>query len=167
MRTQLTPDQQIAEWKAKGLEIEERGLALAKEPEKPRAQPKPAKIEGPEPAYCLWIPWWFPTTSNKLLTCHWAKAGRMKQADKDMIAAYFSRSGIPTALMKRRVDLHCIVPAGKRREDEDAFWKSGLDALVACGALKDDSPRWCEKGRVYWSRALSGVWGIMVLLRDQ
>jgi Holliday junction resolvase RusA-like endonuclease len=31
-----------------------------------------------------------------------------------------------------------------RIPDHDAYLKSTLDALVACQAIKDDSPTWCE-----------------------
>jgi hypothetical protein len=139
--------------------------------EKPRGQPKPPAVQpiAPtlnSPGYALWIPEWFPALTNKLLTCHWAKAGRLKQADKDVVALYFGRSGIPTALSKRRVDLHFIVPEGKRRWDEDAAWKSGLDSLAACQALRDDGPKWCKQGDVFWSRAMSEAWGTQILLRD-
>lgn len=91
---------------------------------------------------------WLPTPLNKLLGCHWAVAHKRKRADKATIALEAKQQGLPLATGKRRVSLVLTLPKGQRRWDSDAFWKTMLDGLTACGLLVDDSPKWCELGPV-------------------
>lgn len=97
------------------------------------------------------IPDWHPTPLNKLMTTHWAKAGRMKKVDRGMVAAYFCST--PKAIKPRQMDLHIYLAKGQRACDPDAYLKSLLDALVHCGALKDDSAKWCRIGAIEFTRA--------------
>ena len=59
---------------------------------------------------------------------------------------------IPVARGRRRVDVHFIF-AQRRTRDRDnliARFKPGLDALVLCGLLVDDSPEYLAPGDVTW-----------------
>jgi hypothetical protein len=90
------------------------------------------------------IPDFAPTRTNALLGSHWAKAGRLKRIDREMIGGYFLVGRFPKATGKRRVRLRVVVDGVGRMGDPDGYLKSCLDALVKCGALLDDSARWCE-----------------------
>lgn len=97
--------------------------------------------------HTLIIPLFRPTPLNQLLG-HWARGGRLKKHDRAIVAAEAWSQQIPKAQGKRRVSLEVTNAGRYRRVDPDAFFKSLLDALVACGLLMDDSPRWCELGTV-------------------
>lgn len=92
------------------------------------------------------IPGWHPTPLNKLREVHWSVARNMKRFDAQMIGVY--AMGLDRAKGRRLVDLEIVYPPGKRRHDEDAFWKTTLDALVACRMLINDSTIWCKTGTV-------------------
>ena len=109
------------------------------------------------------IPRWRPTSLNSLMNSHWAKAARMKKADKSMVAIYCS--GMPKAKGKRRVTFNILLGKGQRRTDPDACLKSGLDALVACGMLVDDSDKYCEIMPVTQFRK-PGWYGTLIALED-
>jgi Holliday junction resolvase RusA-like endonuclease len=102
--------------------------------------------------HVLTIDQWHPTTLNRLLGCHWANAYRRKKADQKIVAAMAKAQKVPRAIGKRRVSLTITLCPRQRSPDKDAWWKSLLDALVACGLLKDDSPRWCDLGTVEYER---------------
>ncbi len=119
------------------------------------------------PAFAFWVPSFVPTTLNKLMTCHWGTAGRLKQDDKEMIGTYFKCSGIPKATGPRRLSFMVVLPKGKRFPDKDSFPKVVRDALKSCGALLDDTPRLCLDGKVSYARAMGeDAWGTLVLLED-
>ena len=101
------------------------------------------------------IPGWHPTPLNKLLTCHWGKAGRMKKADKAVVFYAFRvlpKTVIPLAKGKRRVHLTIVLGKGQRALDPDNCLKSLGDALVACGALLTDSRQGVEWAPVQFER---------------
>lgn len=85
---------------------------------------------------------WHPTLDNRLVGQHWSKVKRMKDADKEIIATY--ARPFPRARRKRRIHLRIVLAPRQRGGDPTNYWKSLLDALVACGQLVDDSGRWCE-----------------------
>lgn len=113
----------------------------------------------------IWIPGWRPTPLNELLGNH-HKAGRLKAHDRDVVGKACLAHAAGECVTKRRVDLRIILPKGQRGFDKDAFWKSALDALVASGALKNDSPAWCVPGDVKYSRAMDDEHGTLILLED-
>jgi len=86
----------------------------------------------------LWIPGWHPTPLNKLLRSHWGTAAKLKAKDRKIITTAARAYGVAPAPGRRKVSLFLVLGKGQRAADPDAFWKSTLDALVACGALKDD-----------------------------
>ncbi|HZZ77475.1 MAG TPA: hypothetical protein VFE62_03090, partial [Gemmataceae bacterium] len=88
--------------------------------------------------YTLFIPRWHPTPLNKLLGNHF-RAARLKKADREMVHWYCHINKIPHASGKRRVTLTIILKPGQRACDPDSPWKSCCDALVACGALREDN----------------------------
>lgn len=88
---------------------------------------------------------------NELLGC-WRKAARLKRRDRQTVALACLAARVPPAEGKRRVSL--IVGLGPRQRcDPDCFHKSLLDALVRCGALRNDSSAWVELGPVEMARA--------------
>lgn len=97
------------------------------------------------------IPGWRPTPLNQLLG-HWARAYHAKRHDAEVIAVACLACGVPSAACRRRVDLEIVLPKGVRAYDHDAHWKSLLDGLVECGALRNDSPAWCHQGEVRIAR---------------
>ena len=108
------------------------------------------------------IPGWHPTTLNELMNCHVMKAGRLKDADKLNIAEACYRGNVTAAIGKRRVSLIVTYAKGARRHDKDAWWKSTLDALVRCQALRNDSVHWVEHGAIEYVRASERAFGIVL-----
>jgi hypothetical protein len=121
--------------------------------------------EGPaEPPWTLWLPRWHPPRLNQLLAGIRPRI-RLKRECRDIILAAAidaAREGCPPASERRRVDLEVIVKPGKRWADPDAYHKATLDALVHAAMLVDDSPEWCELGRVVYAR--SKDWGTKIVL---
>jgi Holliday junction resolvase RusA-like endonuclease len=106
----------------------------------------------------LYLPNYSPISQNELQEAHWAARARMKKSDMEIIAYYATLQGLmggPLPDCKRRVELRFVVPKGKRRCDGDNVKKSLLDALVACGLLRNDSPVWCESPEPVWARSES------------
>lgn len=95
---------------------------------------------------------WHPTPLNELLNCHWAERGRKKKADAQIVGVSVRGADVPRASLPRLVALEITLGKGQRAADPDAYWKSLLDGLVACGALKDDSRQWCHLGEVSFVR---------------
>ena len=87
------------------------------------------------------IPGWMPTTLNEMKG-HWAKGHRLKQNDKEVVWLAVRQGGVPAATTRRKVSMLIVLSKGQRTPDPDAFDKSLRDALVACGALKNDSAKW-------------------------
>jgi hypothetical protein len=113
----------------------------------------------------MYVPKWWPPTLNELFAGHWAIAHKLKQECAQMIAGYWLAHNGQRATTHRKVHLHLIAPKGQRLPDRDAWWKATLDALVQCGALVDDSPRYCTPGSVTYSRS-DDTWGVMITLED-
>ncbi len=112
----------------------------------------------------LTIPNWRPTMKNAFIGRHWAVKAKLKRADREMVAAYAMLSRIPTATGKRRVSLEVVLTGRQKQCDEDAFWPSLLDALVECGQLVDDSPKWLTLGGVTYRR--DGEPGTTIILDE-
>jgi Holliday junction resolvase RusA-like endonuclease len=89
------------------------------------------------------IPAWHPARLNQLLG-HWARAAKIKRADRAIVAAYVRMAGLPRATGKRRVGLRIVLGPRQRAGDPDCYHKSLCDALTACGMLVDDSRQWVE-----------------------
>ncbi len=107
--------------------------------------------------WTLEIPGWMPARLNQMTGRHWAKGHRLKKHDKEIIALAVALGGVPAARCRRRVSLLIVLPKGKRSPDPDAFDKSLRDALVACGALKNDSAAWVEGDDPRFARGKSLV----------
>ena len=88
------------------------------------------------------IPNWVPARLNQLLGGHWAKAARLKKADRDTRALAFRQT--PRATGRRRVSFTVTLGPRMRAGDSDAYFKSLLDGLVQCGQLVDDNRQHCE-----------------------
>ncbi len=111
----------------------------------------------------LRIPNWHPTPLNKLLESNWQGRNRMKRKDRDMVWAYWAEAKFQRATQKRRVSVTLVYPKGKRFHDPDAMQKSLGDALVACGALRNDSSLWVEWTPVLFDR---GPQKTIIVLED-
>jgi hypothetical protein len=98
------------------------------------------------PSYTFTVPDFLPVRLNVLLRAHWSKRNRLLKDDSFLIGLAFRASGIPPAEGRRRLSVCYRSPRPPR--DADASLKGLLDALVACRALRDDSPAWCELGRL-------------------
>jgi predicted amidohydrolase len=149
----------LADLEAKGATVG----PTAKVPENLRDVPE---VSANPTCQALFVPSWFPTPLNKLLTCHWGKAGRMKAADAALVALAARQAGIRPATGPRRLDMHLILPKGKRVADTDAYWKVAKDALVGCHVLVDDTRRLCRDGQITFSRAETDFWGTLIVLTD-
>lgn len=91
-----------------------------------------------------------PHTLNEIMRGHWSNGGRLKRADRDLIALAAILAKAPKATGKRKVSLRLVVPKGRKRCDGDSLWKTVLDSLVHCDMLVDDGPDWCEIGPVVY-----------------
>lgn len=91
--------------------------------------------------WTLDISGWHPAPLNTLLG-HKMKAHRLKARDRKIIGDAVMAYRVLPADCKRRVTLTLVYAPGERAVDPDASWKSLLDALVASGALRNDSSRW-------------------------
>jgi Holliday junction resolvase RusA-like endonuclease len=96
--------------------------------------------------WTLELPGWIPAPLNKL-DRHWATRSKLKAHDRTVLGQGLVAYAVPQATGKRRVSVTVIFGPGRRRYDEDAVMKSTLDALKLCGAIKNDSPAWCEWDR--------------------
>lgn len=95
--------------------------------------------------YTLEIPGWHPATYNQLHSGRsWGKKHRLKSEDRETIGRAVLAYGVPPATGKRRVRLLLVLAKGQRACDPDAFFKSLLDGLKECGALRSDGPHWVE-----------------------
>lgn len=117
--------------------------------EKKKREPFPYRLDAPKEdglrRFEAVIPDWHPTTLNALLEVHWAKAGRLKRGDAELVAYYLKIAGVTAATRKRRLTYTIVYKAGPGgRADSDAHDKSFRDALTLCGALVDDSPKWLD-----------------------
>lgn len=119
------------------------------------------------PCQSIWIPGWAPALLNRVMHGHWANGAKLKKSDKQIVAFYFSQSGVSKATGPRRLSMLFVLAKGKRLFDRDAPWKSAKDALAACGALLDDTPALCVDGSVSYARALLECQaGTLLLLED-
>lgn len=151
-------------------------VAAGLDPDSLRARRGKKRAIEPLPAHCLLSPGpgpgryevkvrgWQPTRLNVLKGCHWAKAGRMKRADAEVIGGELRRAGVSAAIGKRRVGLVIVLGPGQRGGDGDAYWKSALDGLKRCGALKDDNRQWCELLAIQYER--QSEMGTRIILED-
>lgn len=106
---------------------------------------------------------WHPATINQLLNVHWSKAAKLKKSDKAIVADAFRNA--PKAIGKRVLLATIILKKGQRAADMDAYFKSLLDALVACEMLKDDNRQWLELLPVQFRRD-DANWGTEIELFD-
>lgn len=95
---------------------------------------------------------------------HWAVRCKLKKRDREWIGALAKVNGLVPATGKRRVSLLITLAKGKRRPDEDAWWKSILDSLFKAKMLVQDSPKWCKTGDVTYER--TGKNGMVITLED-
>jgi hypothetical protein len=89
-----------------------------------------------------------PPSVNQLIRAHWGGATRTKRRFYEVVARECERTGVPPARGKRRVVVEVVQSGRGRSRDADGTLKVLLDGLTKCGALRDDSPRWCELGSV-------------------
>lgn len=130
---------------------------IAKRARRPRASARKASVPmvppGQPGAWTVTIRRWHPTKVNDLVNAHWGQRSRMKLADLETVAAACLEAGVRRAAGQRRVALTIVLAKGQRAGDPDAYHKSLNDALVRCGALRDDSRTWCELVPVQFERA--------------
>lgn len=116
--------------------------------------------------YMLSLPSWHPTPLNKLMRMHYMEAHRQNKKNKQYVAAYWLASRHPAATGKRRVAVTLTYAKGKRFHDPDSMQKVLGDALVACGALRNDSPRWVEWLPCVYERSNTESFGTLITLED-
>lgn len=114
------------------------GEAKAKKP----VRPPPRPYEPWPRRWTMEIPGWRPAFASEL-KCHPFKAARLKKRDAHMLQQACLAFGVLPAFTRRRVTL-TIANAYSSFPDDDAPWKSFLDALKQAEALVDDSRQWCE-----------------------
>jgi hypothetical protein len=89
----------------------------------------------------------------------------LKKHDREMVCAYAWQAKIPPATGKRRVSLHVTHGKGMREFDDDAPWKSLLDAMPHAKLIVDDSCKYVEHGPVTFSPDPK-AWGTAIRLED-
>jgi Holliday junction resolvase RusA-like endonuclease len=114
------------------------------------------------------IPDWHPVSVNVLLGASFARgrgarfaAAKRKRQDAEILAAYCHAAGVPKAKGPRVVRLTIGLAPRQRACDSDNYMKSLLDGLRKCGAIVDDSPKWC---RVEWAGTTRGVKETVVVI---
>jgi hypothetical protein len=112
------------------------------------------------------IPRWHPRKLNDLIGCHFGTRARRKRSDREIVAGHALEQGIPHALGKRLVKLHLVLRPRQRAGDPDAYHKSLLDALVACGLLVNDNRQHVELGPVSFQRGTAAEWGTVIEIED-
>lgn len=123
---------------------------------------EPDKMEN---GWLVAIPRWHPARLNTLKAgVHWATAARLKRFDKDVVAISVMGAAVPKADGKRSVELAIVLGPRMRGGDPDSYWKSLLDALVACGALLGDAKEHVELLPVRYERGSQHA--TLILLRD-
>lgn len=116
--------------------------------------------------YVLSIPRFLPTPLNKLMKVHHMDAHRMKKRDKAAVLGAWLEAGFPRATKKRRVSVKFVYPKGGRFHDADNMFKSLSDSLVACGALRNDSPHWVEWMPPEYERSGDASFKTVIVLQD-
>ncbi len=106
-----------------------------------------------EKSWLVAIAGWHPARLNHLMRGHWSNGHRLKRLDKNLVALSVLGAGVPRAEDRRKVELTIVLGPRMRGGDPDAYWKSLLDALVACGALKGDSKEWVEYEQPTYARS--------------
>jgi hypothetical protein len=92
-------------------------------------------------------------------------AYRLRKRDNMMVALACRAAKVPKAECRRRVDLHVTLGPRMRRGDAVCpWWKSSLDALTACGAIRNDTLRWCLAGDVTYARGSHAA--MVIVLTD-
>jgi hypothetical protein len=130
------PYQQWREWTKDRPDASE---VLALHPDAP-TRPSRFKGEG-KGCWRITVPGWHPARLNELLPNRW-QAHKLKKRDRSAIAFWSVMCNgpfVPEATGPRRVHLSITLGKGQRAADPDAYWKSLLDALVACKLLVDDN----------------------------
>lgn len=85
---------------------------------------------------------WHPISVNKMFAMHWAKRGKMKKQDAEIVKLEGISKNITQAKGKRVVRVTVVLgPKQKRPPDDDNLRKSLQDALVKAGYLIDDSAK--------------------------
>jgi hypothetical protein len=122
--------------------------------------------------YVIEIPDWHPIKANqlhergfgqatttrivggRLVSKHYYRKRKAKADDAAMIGTYVKVAELPPATYKRRVHLALHFKQGSRERggDVDAYWKSLLDGLQACKAIRNDNHLWCEIMPVTFTR---------------
>ncbi len=93
-----------------------------------------------------------PASASPNSRAHWSarhRDNRMYHAQvKASVLDLFGVGMVPRAEARRRLDLTFIFRVEQRRDEDNlrARFKAGLDALVQCGLLIDDDPRFLETG---------------------
>jgi hypothetical protein len=133
-----------------------------REPAIPPVVPEPAILA----RWTVRIEGWHPARKNQLKAGrHWSIGARLKAADRAMVAIHCRLVGVPKAEGKRRVSLLIGLEKGQRGGDVDAYWLSLLDALKACGAIRNDSREWAEIMPVEYVR-VEGAKGCQITLEE-
>lgn len=163
----------VAELKKRGVVIEDNlpGVAIKHVPVKsqaPTGSPVKAAPAATGPCQSLWIPNWTPGLLNQWDGRHWSVRAKIKKADAAIVRVYFEGARLQRTTGPRRVSIMLVLPKGKRSCDRDAVRKSTNDALVACGALFDDTPKYCLEGPVSYARAIGAesAVGTLIVLED-
>jgi Holliday junction resolvase RusA-like endonuclease len=117
--------------------------------------------------YIVRINQWHPATTNQLMKSVGARI-RLKKRDRKVVGDFLRvEARIPMATGKRRVGIKIHLEPGQRRADPDSYFKSLMDALVAHGLLKNDSPDWCEVSPVeYDPKRIPGMMATTIILTD-
>lgn len=116
-------------------------------------------------SYTVRIDGFHPARLNELLTMHWAKAQRRKQADYQVLLVAMQNGKVPNATGPRSLHLTWVMgPRNKVKPDPDGLAKSLLDGLVRTGRLVDDNPAMLTFLPVTYQRAKEK--GIVLTLTD-
>lgn len=164
----------LATARRKGLEITESGIKAGSLAQEILESPKPIKpVKPPSIAQgrsgsvaVLWLPGFTPTSVNLSDGRHWSEGYKLKRSDKEIVAFFAEQQGLSPANLPRKVSLRITLPKGQRSLDKSNVWKSLLDALHHAWLIVNDSPQWCEEGKVEYVRHHADLRETFILLED-
>jgi hypothetical protein len=107
---------------------------------------------------------WQPYRLNEFIDRHWYVAGKMKFEVATRLSEELRNAGFYAATGRRRVTVVIIKGPRQRSGDTDAYWKSLLDGLERCKAIRGDTMEWIKPVREDDERG--PVKGIRIILED-
>lgn len=116
--------------------------------------------------HSIWIPKWYPPSTNRLAGKHWAESGRVKKQARLLIGAMARHHRTPKATGRRRVGLMILYSDARRKCDPDNYWKALLDALKHAKLIVNDDETHVVLETPVFQRCPPDCWGTRITLTE-